>query len=385
VSVRKRVWTTSKGDAREAWLLDYRDAEGRRRFETFARKRDADAREAKVTVNISDGVHVPASKSPTVRQAGEDWIAAAARRLEKATVLQYRELLDLHIVPFLGAVKVAELTPATVRKFKDRLYDEGRSPAMVRKAVSALGSLIADAVEHGQAARNPVRELSRHKKQNGNGDRHEARLEVGKDIPKPEEVKAILASAKGRWRPLLTAAVFSGLRASELRGLRWADVDLKANELHVRQRADRYNEMGSPKSKGSRRTVPFGPFVANTLKQWKLNCPKGEADLVFPNQSGKVENLSNILQRGFMPAQVAAGVVTSEGKAKYTGLHALRHFYASWCINRTKDGGLGLDPKTVQTRLGHASITLTLDRYGHLFKGDDTEELAAAELRLVGA
>ena len=72
---------------------------------------------------------------------------------------------------------------------------------------------------------------------------------------------------------------------------------------------------------------------------------------------------------------MAARLVTADGKAKYTGMHALRHFYASWCINRTEDGGLGLPPKNVQERLGHASITITLDRYGHLFKGDDPGEL----------
>ena len=68
------------------------------------------------------------------------------------------------------------------------------------------------------------------------------------------------------------------------------------------------------------------------------------------------------------------------GKAKYTGLHSLRHFYASWCINRRVDGGLELPLKLVQARLGHATITLTADRYGHLFpRGDDGAELAAAE------
>ena len=78
-------------------------------------------------------------------------------------------------------------------------------------------------------------------------------------------------------------------------------------------------------------------------------------------------------------AQVAAGVVDSEGKAKY-GMHALLHFYASWCINRQADGGLELPPKTVQTRLGHASIVMTLDIYGHLFPtNDDGTELASAE------
>jgi integrase len=75
-------------------------------------------------------------------------------------------------------------------------------------------------------------------------------------------------------------------------------------------------------------------------------------------------------------------VVDRKGKPKYS-LHALRHFYASWCINRRADGGLELPPKTVQTRLGHASIVMTLDRYGHLFPThDDGNELAAAERAL---
>jgi integrase len=66
-------------------------------------------------------------------------------------------------------------------------------------------------------------------------------------------------------------------------------------------------------------------------------------------------------------------------RAKYTGLHALRHFYASWCINRKVDGGLELPAKVVQHRLGHSSITVTLNTYSHLFpRGDDTAELAQA-------
>ena len=75
---------------------------------------------------------------------------------------------------------------------------------------------------------------------------------------------------------------------------------------------------------------------------------------------------------------MAARLVTADGKAKYTGMHALRHFYASWCINRTKDGGLGLPPKNVQERRGHASITITLDR------SDDPGELDEAAQALLG-
>jgi integrase len=70
---------------------------------------------------------------------------------------------------------------------------------------------------------------------------------------------------------------------------------------------------------------------------------------------------------------------------KYSGLHALRHFFASWCINRKADGGLELPPKVVQERLGHSTIAMTMDTYGHLFpRGDDEQELAAAERSLFG-
>ena len=79
-----------------------------------------------------------------------------------------------------------------------------------------------------------------------------------------------------------------------------------------------------------------------------------------------------------------AGITDAKGAAKYTGLHALRHFYASWCINRKADGGRELPAKNVQQLLGHSSIVMTLDTYGHLFpRGDDADKLAAAERALL--
>ena len=123
--------------------------------------------------------------------------------------------------------------------------------------------------------------------------------------------------------------------------------------------------------------------------------PKNDGDLVFPSTHGRVQQHAHIVRRGLIPPQVEGGVVreTSErdeagtpiSVAKYTGLHALRHFYASWCINRRADGGLELPAKVVQERLGHSSILMTMDVYGHLFpRGDDAAELAAAEKALLG-
>jgi len=394
VSVRKRKWKTSKGDERQAWVVDYIDRDGHRHIETFETKKKADEQHAKVNVSVNAGLHVARSKSKTIREAGEAWITAAKNRdpddglLERSTIAQYEQHLWLHIDPLIGAMKLSDLTVPAVHAFVDRLREKENSPAMRRKILTSLGTLIAESQSLGWCAHNPVRELGksrRAKKSHQSKKRHKRQLEVGVDIPTPEEVKAIIEKAKGRWRPLLITAIFTGLRASELRGLRWKDVDLKAGKLHVRQRADRFYEIGDPKSDAGKRTVPFGPFVTNTLREWKLACPKGEKDLVFPNSKGEIEAHASIIRRGLIPAQIAAGVVAPDGEAKYTGLHALRHFYASWCINRVEEGGLGLPGKVVQTRLGHSSITITMDTYSHLFpSGDDAKELAAAEKSLLG-
>src|SRR5262249_54950284 len=108
-----------------------------------------------------------------------------------------------------------------------------------------------------------------------------------------------------------------------------------------------------------------------------------EHELVFPTKRGEPIDDARV-DWALKEAQVRAGVVDAQGKGKYS-LHKLRHFYASWCINRKVDGGLELSPYVVQQRLGHASIRITLDRYGHLFpRGDDTAELAAADEAFFG-
>ena len=130
--------------------------------------------------------------------------------------------------------------------------------------------------------------------------------------------------------------------------------------------------------------MPLPPMVVTVLREHRLACANGSLGLAFPNSKGSIEHRNTIVERGLHPAQMAAGVVkqgkNGEPVAKYPGLHSLRHFYASWCINRRVDGGLELPLKVAQARLGHASIQMTADTYGHLFPStDDGAELAAAE------
>lgn len=387
MSVRKREWVTTKGEPKEAWIADYTDGQGDRHIATFELKRDAEAFLASAKVDVGKGVHTAPSKSVTVAEACALWLKTGeGNGLERTTLDSYRQHVDLHIIPFLGATKLSALTTAAIRNFEDTLRAKGRAPVMAKRVLTSLGSMLADAQERGLVAQNVVRSLRSGRRGKDRAQkRQNGKLKVGVDIPTREEIRAIIEHLTGRWRPLLLTAIFTGLRASELRGLRWADLDLKRGELHVRQRADRYNVIGKPKSESGERTVPLPPMAVNTLREWRLKCPRSALDLVFPNGNGNVENHQNILSRGFFPAQIAAGVVTKDGGPKYTGLHALRHWFASWCINRKADGGLELPLKLVQERLGHATVVLTSDRYGHLFpRGDDGSELAAAERALLG-
>jgi integrase len=406
MSVRKREWKTAKGEPREAWIVDYVDQQGVRRLKTFQRKKEADAWSDSTGVAVREGTHVADSASVTIKEAGELWIKAAeATGLERTTLDQYRQHLDLHIVGtrapedeahiFIGKLKLSQLNAPTVRAFEDRLQESGRSPAMRRYVIRSLGSLLADAQERGLVVRNAVRDLRgkrRKGKDKANERRSKRKLKVGVDIPTPAEIRSLLTALKKsdlKWRAFFLTAIFTGLRASELRGLPWDAVDLKKGELHVRQRADRFNAIGAPKSEAGERTIPFGPEVAQALREWKLQCPKkGNLGLVFPNGEGNVEFHVNIIERALKPLMVAAGVTVGERdqvKAKYTGLHSLRHFYASWLINAKEDGGLGKLPKAVQELMGHSSIVVTMDTYGHLFpRGDDGGAMAEAERALLG-
>ena len=401
MSIRKRKWVTSRGERKEAFVVDYVDQAGKRHLRTFAKKKAADAFHVTVKSEVRDGTHTADSESITVAEAGKLWLVTAEQEnLERSTIDEYKRHLNLHITPLLGHVKLSRLSAPLVRSFTDHLREANLSVAMVRKVRGSLGAILADAQERGKVARNVVRDTRRKRRHTATQERGK-RLKIGVDIPTPTEIRALIEAAEGRAKPFLMTAVFTGLRASELRALRWSDIDFRRGELHVRQRADRYREIGPPKSASSERTVPIPPKVLARLREWKLACPTSKLDLVFPTGSGTIELHANLINRVLIPTMIAAKVsflkkdaagevVHHDGDKlimvpKYTGLHALRHFFASWCINRKADGGLELPAKVVQERLGHSTIVMTLDRYGHLFpRGDDAAELAAAENVLLG-
>lgn len=363
------------------WQANYVDRDGKRRSTQFRTRRAADAYLLTVRHDLREGRHVAPGASITVQAAGDLWLERCERdRLARSTLKQYRAHMRLHIVPAIGSMKLSDLTAPRVYEFAGDLLAKTSRP-MARKILTSLSSALDEAVRAGRHSHNPARmvDLPRVRAEEREGDAIE--------MPTKDELRAILNAATGRWRPLIATAMFTGLRGSELRGLQWPDIDLAAAVLHVRRRADEWNNFGPPKSKAGKRTIPLPSMVINELKRWRLACPRGEHDLVFPAPDGKVVSHSCILKDGFGPLQVRAGVVrladAREGVGPFIrpkfGLHALRHAAAALFIEQ------GFSPKRVQQFMGHASIKMTFDVYGYLFRSDEDDQAAmrAIELRLL--
>jgi integrase len=371
MAIRKRTWTTSSGATRTAWVVNYTDASGKRRLRTFGTKGQAKAWLTTAAYEVKQGTHTPASTSCTVGEAFADWIDhCRGEGLERSTIEQRLYHLNLHIVPFLGSVKLSELTAPRVHQFLTALRDNGRSLAMRRKVLTNLKTAIAFAQGRGLVAQNVAVSI---KIKASERDATNGPLRAGVDFPTKTELRALINYAPDRWRPLIICAIFTGMRISELRGLSWRNIDLSKGVIHVRQRADAWRKIGAPKSKAGKRDIPLAPLVINALREWKLRCPKGELDLVFSNSVGRTCTVPNLRDRVLGPLQEAAGI-SKAYQPKY-GWHSLRHAAASLFIEH-----LGWSPKRVQAVMGHASITMTYDHYGHLFEDAAADSAAMSKL-----
>jgi integrase len=375
MSIRKRTWKTPSGEDRAAWVLDFFDGSGKRRHETFTRRKDAEQREAQVRLDVTRGATIPL-RDKTIGQIAGSWLDhLREERREQSTINNYEQHLRLHILPVMGRQKIGKLGEEVIAAFRKHLQArvDGNDEKMTRTLARSVWVSFKSLLRHARLA---------HLAQNVKGFSRDARarrkLEVGKDVPSPAEIKRLYEATAGdrprqkRKRALLLVAAFCGLRASELRGLRWEDI--KTDELQVDQRADRFGKIGNPKSASSRRIVPLSPDVTRSLREWRI--AQGGGTLVFATKRGTIETHTNML-RSLALVMRDAGVVDEDGVAKYT-LHDFRHFFASWCISPKERGGRGLSPKVVQEWLGHSTIAMTLDRYGHLFKEVDQSELAAS-------
>lgn len=362
-TIRKRALPSGK----QVWQADYRDGAGKRKHKQFATKKLADEFLLTARGEVRAGVHVAASDSITVDRAAKLWLAHVEKLgRERSTVDRYAETYSGLIKPKFGASKLTALTAPAIQTYIDELVGT-MSISSLKKVKGAFVSIYKFASARGYAASNPARDVTL-----PDGRRGRQRPEM----PSKDELRRILQSTPPRWQPFIRLATVTGMRASELRGLQWKDVDTTSGMIKVRRRVDKYNEFGPPKSEAGTRDIPISAATVSMLTAWQKDCPASDLDLVFPTSTGAVEGHANLLHRVFHPAQLAASVavnsdkVDNDGKpimvAKY-GLHALRHAAAALFIEQ------GFPPKKVQSLMGHASLAMTYDVYGYLFPSEDDD------------
>lgn len=381
-AIRKRSWTTPTGEEKTAWQVDYRDSAGARRSKQFARKKDAETWLTTAAYQVSQGTHTPDSQSITVSKAGELWLARGRReQLEASTLAAYDQHVRLHINPLCGDKKLSQLTQPIVEGYRDQLVDK-LSRAMASRVLRSLSAIVAEAQRGGYVAQNVCAGVKVARKK-----REKAKVIIPAKADLQKAVAAAKAANEPMALPLMATVLFAGLRASELRGLPWRNVDLKAATVTVNQRADLKNMIGPPKSASGYRTIPLPSIAVQALRAWKLRCPKTDQDLVFPSVARKVMAHRYMSLNVLGPILIAAGLYDVVGtedapvkQPRFT-LHDFRHAAASLWIEQR------VAPKRVQSWMGHHSIAVTFDTYGHLFAelDQDASIADAIEKQLLGA
>jgi integrase len=371
-TIRKRYRDAGKTQFM-GFQADYFDQHGKRHAKLFKLEREAKAFLKKVVPEVDQGVHTPARQSITIAKAAELWLLSCElNKLKTATLRQYRNHIRLHIAPALGNKKISELRRPDIEKLKDEWLAANVSRPMTTKLLASVKAILDEAMRTGNLAQNVARGVTVKRLTQ---DEPEA-IKIGVSVPSKDEVVRILDAVRDtRWYPLIATAAFAGLRSSELRALRWVDIDFDAGEINVWRRADEKGKIDRPKSKAGTRAILLSDDLAGILRRWRLNCPRnaeGMVELVFPTGIGTVESHANIATRGFYAAQLRGGIVGATGRPRY-GLHSLRHFYA-WLII-----GQNYNPKRVQQLLGHATLSMSFDRYGGLFAATQDEHAKMSE------
>jgi integrase len=296
---------------------------------------------------IARGIYLPDKKIPLFSKVAEDWLEYKQPNLRCSTWSVYEGHTRNHFKD-LDNLKINRISITKIEKYIGDRQKQGMNISTIKKILVTLGQIMAYAVRHRYISYNPARDAERPK---GQGNMKNKKIR----ILTPSEIKALLESESHlKYKTLFRLAIFSGARQGELLGLKWTDIDWNNSQIHI-QRTFNNNEWYYTKTEASERKIDLGPEMMTALKKWKLACPIGTLNLVFPNKAGNPINHNNLVNRHFNPALTTAELP----KIRF---HDLRHTYASLLIEQ------GENIKYIQSQLGHSSPTVTLNVYAHLMK-----------------
>jgi integrase len=337
---------------RETFVIDFYDQHGKRRLKTLppgTTKKEARKILHDTLKEVEHGIFLPDRRVPTFKEVADQWLAYKKMNIREHTYESYLGHVENNLKPFFGETKITRINYRSITKFAAHEDERGASVHHLRKSLVLLTGIMKYAVRQRLIEYNPVQEVEKPK------GRSRYKEEDQMDILRPDEIRLFLEKVETqKHKTLFTLAVMSGARQGELLGLMWSDVDWFNSQLIIR-RTYQHGQFYEPKSSTSKRKIDLGPTAMAHLKKWKLACPLNELDLIFPNDIGKPIDKNNLVRRHFEPAIRKAGL-------RKIRFHDLRHTYASLLIDQ------GEHPKYIQTQMGHSSINVTMDTYGHLMK-----------------
>lgn len=292
--------------------------------------------------------------APTISVLAEQVFVAAedgslrnrsGQRFKASTIRIYRINFERYLAPEFGSFRVNDLRRRHIQQFCDRLAVQ-KSPSTVRNVLMPLRSLLRYAVEMEFIAVNPIQDL----RLPGKDERPTA-------IVTPDMAGLLLASLpRAEDRAIYATGLYAGLRLGEIRALRWKSIDFAGGIIRVEASWDAKEGETEPKSRAGKRNVPLLEPLREIFGQLS---PGGPEALVFPNSAGKPFNAQTLYKR---TDRELAGLGLPRVR-----LHACRHSFASYAI------AAGLNMKLLSTFMGHASISITIDRYGHLLPGSEAD------------
>jgi len=361
-----------------------RETEERRR-ETkagFGTQRECQAAMNKLLVAVGEQSYAVPTKASVREYLTKEWLPAVKATIRPSTYNSYVQHVDSHITPHIGSVKLAKLTGSQVNALYAKLAESGKkdgksglSPMTIHHVHSCLHKACKDAVRWGHISRNPLDAADPPRKK-GDGTRE-------MQTWSKEQLKAFLEAVAGeRLSPLWHTIAMTGMRRGEAIGLRWNDVDLENGRLSVRRAlipTSREVVVSEPKTAKGRRVIALDPGTVEVLKAQaarQLEEQNGwdeawvETGLVFTAEDGKAldpESVSRYWRQAIKKSMLPS-----------IRLHDLRHTHATLALQA------GIHPKVVSERLGHATVSITLDTYSHAIPAMQ-EEAAALIAGLVFA
>jgi integrase len=327
-----------------------RDERGRRPKVSGKTRREAERKLERKLAEREQGI-VGAGRM-TVRQFLQQWArdTLSVSGLDPRTIENYERLVRLHLVPGLGRIRLANLTPMHVQQFVREELAAGKGPTTVQKSLMVLRRSLKQAVLWGLVPRNV------------------AKLVDGVTVKAAEkrpfttaEQAAILDAAKGdRLYVMVVLAHATGLRQSELLGIRWCDVDLEGRLLLLSKQLGRDGQLRDPKSEAGKRVLPLPEFTVAALRVHRKAQERERADaagwhdldLVITTKTGRPVSHRNA-HRSWTRILKNAGV-------GHRGIHHMRHAYG------TSLAEIGVHERVAQYLLGHADSRVTKEIYQHV-------------------